>query len=98
MTRPAFVYLLHSVKTGGYYLGWTTDVSRRLEEHNKGKSVFTKSRGPWELIGCEVCRDAKTAQQREKMLKQRPRQFAQLKKRMVTVFRTASGGPGQVVG
>ena len=47
----SYVYLLRSLKTGKFYVGWTTDLNRRLSEHNSGESHYTKSRGPWGLIG-----------------------------------------------
>lgn len=52
--RAAYVYLLRSIKINKFYLGWTTDLKRRLDEHNSGKSYYTKSRGPWELINYET--------------------------------------------
>lgn len=79
-------------------MGWTTDVSRRLAEHNAGESVYTKAYRPWELIGYEVANDPETAKQRERALKCNPRMLALFKKRALNVFRTASGGHKQVVG
>ena len=32
------------------YIGITSNLPKRLEEHNTGKSKFTASRGPWNLI------------------------------------------------
>ena len=43
------VYLLRN-KAGLHYIGISSDVLRRLEDHNNGKSRWTKSRGPWELV------------------------------------------------
>jgi len=34
--KKAFVYLLKSVQNNMHYVGWTTDVKRRLDEHNSG--------------------------------------------------------------
>ena len=33
-----------------YYIGSTTDRSRRLIEHNSGKNTSTKNKGPWEMV------------------------------------------------
>ena len=41
-----FVYIIHSEKDGDYYKGFSTDVIKRLEEHNKGLSEFTASKRP----------------------------------------------------
>ena len=97
-TTPAYVYLLRSHADGRYYLGWTTNLSRRLEEHNIGMSLYTKARGPWELIAYEKYDGPEAAKHRERVLKHNPRMLSLLKKRALNVFRTAKGGPGQVVG
>ena len=94
----ACVYLLRSLTTQQYYLGWTTDLARRLEEHAAGQSAYTKARGPWALVGYERYENHAAAKHRERMLKRHPRQLAQFKKRILNVFQTASGGLGQVVG
>lgn len=44
-----YVYILKSSKSGILYYGYTTDLKRRLEEHNSGKSQFTKGHMPWKL-------------------------------------------------
>ncbi len=43
------VYLLRNA-TGLKYIGISSDVARRLQDHNTGKSRWTKSRGPWTLV------------------------------------------------
>jgi putative endonuclease len=45
-----YVYLLHSAKDDGFYIGFSTDLKRRLAEHTRGAAFATKSRGPWKLI------------------------------------------------
>jgi len=48
-----FVYILESLSTGRYYVGSTTDLAHRLEEHNapeSNPSRWTRSRGPWRLL------------------------------------------------
>src|SRR2546423_11132603 len=49
-----YVYLLHSFKDNGFYIGYSTDLKRRLSEHRTGASFVTKSRGPWKLIYYEA--------------------------------------------
>jgi len=47
---PAFVYLLRC-RDGSLYCGWTSDVGRRVQEHQAGTaSRYTRSRLPAELI------------------------------------------------
>ena len=64
-----YVYLLHSAKDNGFYIGFSTDLKRRLSEHTRGASFATKSRGPWKLIYYEAYTEREDAEGREKFLK-----------------------------
>jgi len=64
-----YVYVLRSGKSGRLYTGYTSDLRKRLSEHQEGKSSYTKKRGPYELIYYEACIDANDALMREKYLK-----------------------------
>ncbi len=45
-----YVYIIESTSSPGrYYVGSTTDVRRRVNEHNEGKSVHTAKHRPWKL-------------------------------------------------
>ncbi len=33
------------------YVGFTSDLKQRLQDHNAGKSVYTKQYKPWHLVG-----------------------------------------------
>ena len=66
-----YVYLLHSAKDNGFYIGFSTDLKRRLSEHKRGASFATKSRGPWKLIYYEAYTEREDAEGREKFLKSR---------------------------
>ncbi len=45
------VYIIQSEIDGRYYYGMTEQsVEQRLEEHNQGKSSYTKKYRPWKLI------------------------------------------------
>lgn len=47
-----YVYLLESVAfPGKRYVGLTSNVERRLVEHNAGKSLHTSKFIPWRLAG-----------------------------------------------
>jgi putative endonuclease len=64
------VYLLESIQTGKWYIGYTpSDVKRRLEKHNNGEVQSTKAFKPWRLIYYEVYLDRRDATGREKFLK-----------------------------
>jgi putative endonuclease len=64
-----FVYILHSKKTGCYYVGQTQNIEKRLERHNSGRNKSTKAGIPWILIYVEVVPDRSTAMAREKQIK-----------------------------
>ena len=52
------IYILYSVASDIYYVGYTDDVKRRLEEHNDlSENSFTSKHRPWELKGSYVVSD-----------------------------------------
>jgi len=63
------VYVLRSVKDGKHYTGYTSDLERRLKEHNAGRTESTKRRRPFEVIYVERYQTKVEAAQREKILK-----------------------------
>jgi GIY-YIG catalytic domain len=42
-----FMYILRSDKTGRLYTGHTSDLGRRLAEHNSGMTTSTRHGAPW---------------------------------------------------
>ena len=64
-----FVYVLKSLKDGKHYTGYTSDLRRRLKEHNDGQSKSTKHRIPFEIICFEGSLNKYDAIHREKYLK-----------------------------
>ena len=64
-----YVYVLRSESDSGFYIGFSTDLKRRLSEHKRGASFATKSRGPWKLIYYEAYTEREDAEGREKFLK-----------------------------
>jgi putative endonuclease len=65
------VYILYSPSLQKYYIGSTQHLNIRLEEHNRGKSPFTKSGMPWNLIHAMECTDRSQAIQLEMKIKKR---------------------------
>jgi predicted GIY-YIG superfamily endonuclease len=55
-----YVYLPHSITDNGFYIGYGTDLRRRLIEHKQGASFATNHRGPWKLIYYEAYIDQLT--------------------------------------
>lgn len=64
-----YVYVLKSKKDQNYYIGYTSNLDRRIEEHNKGVSKSTAHRRPFELVYFEASKSSKDAMHREKYLK-----------------------------
>ena len=95
-SQAAYVYLLRSREDGSYYVGWTTDVLRRLGEHNEGLSTYTRRKLPWQLVGIEACSSSMAAKARERVLKRSPRSLARFKKRVLA--QAAEGCLSQGVG
>ncbi|MFA5937048.1 MAG: GIY-YIG nuclease family protein [Candidatus Paceibacterota bacterium] len=66
-----YVYVIKSSVDGELYIGSTTDLKRRLREHNTKKSFSTSWRGPFELVYYEAYKDLRDARDREQALKLR---------------------------
>ena len=64
-----YVYVLQSLGDTGLYIGFTSDLRRRLREHQNGESRSTYFRGPWKLIYYEAYVDQLDAEGRERFLK-----------------------------
>jgi len=64
-----YTYVLRSKKDKQWYTGCTNNLRKRFKEHNDGKNISTKGRGPFEIIYCEICSNQKDAYAREKYLK-----------------------------
>ncbi|MGC1453681.1 MAG: GIY-YIG nuclease family protein [Nitrospirota bacterium] len=72
-TRRASAWSLYTLKCrdGTLYTGITTDLSRRVRQHNDGTaSRYTRSRLPVKLIFSEPCRGRSQALKREYAMKQ----------------------------
>lgn len=77
-----FVYILKSLKDNKFYIGSTSNLKRRLKEHNSGLVKSTKSRKPLKLVYFEGYASEKDARQREYNLKLRAKALRQLLKRI----------------
>ncbi len=65
-----FVYSIQSeISSEYFYVGITTDVERRLNDHNSGKSIHTNKFKPWKLIAYIAFRDKSKARKFEAYLK-----------------------------
>ena len=64
-----YIYILRSLKDKKFYIGYSNNLTRRIEEHNVGRVRSTKNRIPFILIYWEGCLNKKDAIIREKYLK-----------------------------
>lgn len=71
----AYVYILRCAD-GTLYTGWTTDLERRLAEHNGGRgAAYTRGRRPVALVYCEPQPDRASAMRREAQIKRRGKRY-----------------------
>ena len=75
-----FTYILGSSGKGGYrtYVGWTTDLERRLARHNAGTGARSTRGRTWVLLYTERHADRRAAMRREWHLKRDRRLRRQL--------------------
>jgi len=64
-----YVYILKSIKNGRFYTGSTSNLKRRFNEHNLGKSKYTTLTKPFELLYFEKFITRSEALIREKYFK-----------------------------
>ena len=63
------VYALRSRKDRRLYIGLTSNLERRLKEHDRGYNRSTRSRAPFDLIFVEGCSSRAEVREQEKFLK-----------------------------
>ena len=64
-----YVYILFSEKDKNFYIGFSTDVARRLLEDNSGENESTKTRRPLVLLYYEAHLNKDDALRRENYFK-----------------------------
>lgn len=64
-----YTYVLKNEISNRHYIGSTSDISRRLEEHNRGQTKSTRQKGKWVLLYKEEFATRIEAKQREKLIK-----------------------------
>jgi putative endonuclease len=68
-----FVYVLKNVRTSRRYVGYTSDIKRRIDQHNSSrfnpKGYTKRISGPWKLVYKEEYFTRAKAMRREKFLK-----------------------------
>jgi putative endonuclease len=64
-----YVYVIRSEKDGRFYVGLTSNVKKRVSQHNTGRTRSTKAYRPWKLFFFEECLNRIEARKRERYLK-----------------------------
>ncbi|MDL1894241.1 GIY-YIG nuclease family protein [Sphingobacteriales bacterium CHB3] len=72
MTALYTVYVLRSLRDNKLYIGMTSDIERRINEHDSGKTFSTRHRRPFILVYSEQVPTRSEARQRERCLKSGP--------------------------
>lgn len=67
--RFYYVYVLLSQKDSKFYIGSTSDLKKRLQQHKQARVLATKNRLPIDLIFYEAYRSKYDAIRREDYLK-----------------------------
>lgn len=77
-----YVYVLKSKKNDSLYIGITTNLVRRISEHNSGENISTKRYTPWVCVYFEGYFSEEDAKTREARLKVFGKAYGQLKGRI----------------
>ncbi|MFH1388947.1 MAG: GIY-YIG nuclease family protein [Patescibacteria group bacterium] len=64
-----YVYVLKSLKDYLLYIGFTSNLKRRIKEHQDGENISTKCRRPFKLLYYEAHTSEKDAIRRERYFK-----------------------------
>jgi len=83
-----YVYILKSRLDNKLYTGFTTDLRRRLSEHNKKMNISTKSRAPLDLLYYEAYVSQADAKLRERRIKHFAGARTALKRRLSDCLRS----------
>jgi len=79
-----YVYVLKSESVSEkYYIGYSSDLRKRLEYHNQGDSLSTKRYLPWTIVYYEAYRSRRDAMERERQLKRHGGAWNHLRNRIV---------------
>ena len=64
-----FTYILQSEVDKSFYIGYTSDLQKRLSGHNAGMSRYTSKKAPWKIVYFESFETKSEAIKRELFLK-----------------------------
>lgn len=82
ISKKFYIYILKSKIDRTYYVGYSDNVTRRLVEHNRGKSTYTKGHRPYDIVYTEEYSTKAEAKNREAYIKRYGNVKAFLKSRV----------------
>jgi putative endonuclease len=95
---PFYVYVLGSRRKDDdrTYVGWTTDLDRRLQQHNAGTGAKATRGRKWALLYSERCKSKNDAMSREWHIKRDRKLRATLRATIPAGRRQARGAESAV--
>ena len=66
-----YLYIIQSDKDGSFYIGTTQNLDARILRHNQGRSKYTRTKRPLNLVYVEDYPDRSSAMKREYAIKRR---------------------------
>ncbi len=64
-----YTYIIYSKSVDKYYIGYTEDISQRIERHNAGWGKYSSRGIPWQLVYYEEFATKREAIKRENEIK-----------------------------
>lgn len=64
-----YIYLLQSQRNQNFYIGYTSNLIKRVKQHNNGENLATRPYRPYKLIFYEAFLNRVDAKNREEYLK-----------------------------
>lgn len=64
-----YTYIIQSLKDKSFYIGSTSDLKKRLDQHNKGQAIYSSTKAPFKLVWYGAFKEKSKAQEFEKYLK-----------------------------
>ncbi len=64
-----YLYILESISSGKFYVGYSENPERRLEFHNSIEKGFTSRYRPWKIVYTKVYYTKKEAMAAERLVK-----------------------------
>ena len=78
-----YVYVLKSkTKINKFYIGFSSNLRRRVHEHNNSQNKSTKHGIPWQLIYYEAYQSEQLAREREHVIKKRGKVWQAIRSRL----------------